>query len=163
MAEGTKKIIGTILILLFLGGGLYFLSGQLKRKDEEQPEEGGEQRSGDKANKIEAKPVMGEQDYDVKKATDEQLLSDLAAFKLKLYNLKTGLSEQIRLGVIKAGSAGEKAAKRNLFTFGATISNITSEALKRGLLILPSQYDNYIKEYVVQGSTATIDTSKPIF
>lgn len=161
MAEGTKKIIGTILILLFLGGGLWFLSGQLKRKDEEQPEEGGEQRSG--ANKIEAKPVMGEQAYDVKKATDEQLLSDLAAFKLKLYNLKTGLSEQIRLGVIKAGSAGEKAAKRNLFTFGATISNITAEALKRGLLILPSQYDNYIKEYVVQGATATIDTSKTIF
>jgi len=161
MAEGTKKIIGTILILLFLGGGLWFLSGQLKRKDEEQPEEGGEQRSGD--NKIEAKPVMGFRDYGVKAASDEQLLADLAIFKEKLYNLKSGLSDQIRLGIIKPGSAGEKDAKRNLYTYGATIANITTEALKRGLMVLPSQYDNYIKDYVVQGSTATIDTSKPIF
>lgn len=149
MAEGTKKIIGTILILLFLGGGLWFLSGQLKRKDEEQPEEGGEQRSGAKANKIEAKPVMGFQDYGVRAASDEQLLADLAIFKQKLYSLKSGLSDQIRLGIIKPGSAGEKAAKRNLYTYGATIANITTEALKRGLMVLPSQYDNYIKDYVV--------------
>lgn len=162
MAEGTKKLIGTIIILFILGGGLWFLSGMVKKKEEEQPEEGvGEQRAGAGTN--EPKPIMGFKDYDAKKASDEQLLTDLDAFKLKLYNLKTGLSDQIRLGIIKAGSTGEKAAKRNLFTFGATISNITSEALKRGLLILPSQYDNYIKEYVVQGATATIDTSKTIF
>lgn len=149
MAEGTKKIIGTILILLFLGGGLWFLSGQLKRTDEEQPEEGGEKKSApaDSA-KINFRPGAIKEGMDFAGLTDEMLLAEIGAKKQELFNLKTALSDQIRAGLIKVGSRNEQEINNKLLQLGAYIKSGTTIALKRSLIILPSPYDAVVKQYI---------------
>ena len=165
MNENVKKIVGTLIILVIFASGIWFLSGMLKSAEQPAVE-------GDNADSEKKSGKLGEEktsikdrkfSYNPKTASDEQLLADLADFKQKLYNLKNGLSEQIRVGIIKPGTAQEKDAKRNLYNWGGAIANITSEALKRGLVVLPSQYDSYIKQFVVQGGAASVDLSKPIF